>query len=82
MFVKHVPIRYKTKKNNKKLLCLTILHRVVMLVAAYLYLDFVVSITNNYGSLVGAVALNSMNMVIYYIYHYFFLNIFNIEKGA
>lgn len=70
------------KEYKKKLLWLTILHRVVMLIAAYLYIDFVVSTTNNYGSLAGAVVLNLMNMAIYYIYHYVFLRVFNIEKGA
>lgn len=70
------------KEYKQKLLWLTILHRVVMLIAAYLYLDLIVSVTNQYGTLAGAIVLNSFNMAIYYIYHYVFLKVFKIEKGV
>jgi uncharacterized membrane protein YvlD (DUF360 family) len=70
------------KKYKSKLLWLTIWHRVVMLIAAYLYIDFIVQTTNIYGALVGAIVLNIINMIIYYIYHYVFLKLLKIEKGA
>lgn len=69
------------KKDFKsKLIWLTIFHRVVMLTAAYLYIDAVVSITSLYGNLWGAIFLNAINMIIYYIYHYVFLKLLKIEK--
>ena len=69
------------KKDYKhKLLWLTIFHRVVMLIAAYIYIDLIVSITKNYGAFIGALVLNIINMVIYYIYHYIFLKALKIEK--
>jgi hypothetical protein len=70
------------KEYKSKLLWLTIWHRVVMLVAAYLYIDFIVYTTNTYGAFIGAVVLNAINMLIYYIYHYVFLKLLKIEKGA
>lgn len=70
------------KKYRSKLLWLTAWHRVVMLVAAYLYIDFIVSVTNNYGTLIGSLTLNAVNMVIYYFYNYVFLRLLKIEKGA
>lgn len=72
----------KLQTYKQKVLWLTILHRIVMLVAAYLYIDFIVSVTNTYGTLIGALTLNAVNMVIYYFYNYVFLKIFKIEKGA
>lgn len=70
------------KQYKQKLLWLTIWHRLVMLLAAYLYIDFIVNTTNNYGALAGAIVLNIINMVIYYLYHYVFLKLLKIEKGA
>jgi hypothetical protein len=70
------------KEYKSKLLWLTIWHRVVMLVAAYLYIDFIVYATSTYGAFVGAVVLNAINMIIYYVYHYVFLKLLKIEKGA
>jgi uncharacterized membrane protein YvlD (DUF360 family) len=70
------------KKYKSKLLWLTIWHRVVMLVAAYIYIDFIVQTTNAYGALAGAIVLNIINMIIYYLYHYVFLKLLKIEKGA
>jgi len=32
--------------------------------------------------LIGSLALNAVNMVIYYIYNYVFLKLLKIEKGA
>lgn len=72
----------KLQTYKQKVLWLTILHRIVMLVAAYLYIDFIVSVTNAYGTLIGALTLNAVNMVIYYVYNYVFLKILNIEKGG
>lgn len=72
----------KLQTYKQKVLWLTILHRIVMLVAAYLYIDFIVSVTNTYGTLIGALTLNAVNMVIYYLYNYVFLKILKIEKGG
>lgn len=70
------------KEYKHKLLWLSIFHRIVMIVAGYLYIDFIVTVRNGYGALAGAIALNAINMVIYYVYHYWFLKILKIEKGA
>jgi hypothetical protein len=72
----------KLQNYKQKVLWLTILHRVVMLIAAYLYIDFIVSVTNTHGTLIGSLTLNAVNMVIYYIYNYIFLKLLRIEKGA
>lgn len=68
------------KKYKQKLIWLTIWHRVVMLIAAYIYIDFLVTITTLYGTLAGAIVLNIINMFIYYIYHYLFLRLLKIQK--
>lgn len=65
---------------KNKLIWLTVFHRIVMLTAAYIYIDLVVSVTNNYGTLWGAIFLNAINMIIYYVYHYIFLKLLKIEK--
>lgn len=72
----------KLQTYKQKVFWLTILHRAVMLVAAYLYIDFIVSITSTYGTLIGSLTLNGLNMVIYYFYNYVFLKLLKIEKGA
>lgn len=72
----------KLQTYKQKVLWLTILHRFVMLVAAVLYIDLIVAVTNTYGTLIGALTLNAVNMVIYYFYNYVFLKVFKIEKGA
>ena len=69
------------KKNYKrKLFWLTIFHRVVMLLAAVIYIDLIAFITTTYGTWVGALALNFINMFIYYIYNYVFLKLLKIQK--
>ena len=69
------------KQYKHKLLWLTIWHRVVMLVAAYIYIDFIVWVTTSYGAFAGAIVLNIINMIIYYVYHYVFLQALKIQKN-
>ena len=52
-----------------------------MIVAAYIYIDFIVAVTISYGALTGAIVLNVINMIIYYIYHYVFLQALKIQKN-
>jgi uncharacterized membrane protein YvlD (DUF360 family) len=70
------------KEYKHKLLWMSIWHRVVMLLAAYLYMDLIVFTTITYGAIAGAIVLNIINLLIYYVYHYIFLRLLNIEKGA
>ena len=69
-----------TKNYKSKLIWLTIFHRIVMLLSAIFYIDFISSITNNYGTLIGALTLNFINMFIYYVYNYVFLKVLKIQK--
>ncbi len=69
------------KKNYKrKLFWLTIFHRVVMLLAAVIYIDLIAFITTTYGTWIGALSLNFINMFIYYVYNYVFLKLLKIQK--
>lgn len=68
------------KDYKRKLLWLTIFHRVVMLIAALIYIDLIAFITTNYGTWIGALTLNFINMFIYYLYNYVFLKLLKIQK--
>jgi hypothetical protein len=74
-------------KNNevkaKKILGLTILHRIVMILWSYFYLSIgIIAFTqDNYGAFAAALVLNALNMVIYFVYHKVAFKYFNIKDG-
>jgi hypothetical protein len=74
----------KTTQNvrMKKLVGMTIAHRIVMILWSYLYLSLgIIAITQeNYGALAAAVVLNIFNMFIYYVYHKVAFQIFRIKE--
>jgi hypothetical protein len=71
------------KVRTKKLVGMTIAHRIVMILWSYLYLSIgIIAITQeNYGAFAAAIVLNLLNMFIYYLYHKVAFRIFRIKDG-
>jgi hypothetical protein len=66
---------------TKKLVSMTIAHRIVMILWSYLYLSLgIIAITQeHYGAFAAAIVLNILNMFIYYLYHKLAFRIFRIK---
>jgi hypothetical protein len=74
-------MKIKSGVRTKKLLGMTILHRVVMIIWSYAYLSIgVIALTQDtYGAFAAAIVLNILNMFIYYIYHKVAFRIFRLK---
>ena len=69
---------------SKKIIAMTIIHRVVMISWSYFYLSIgVIAVTQEkYGALAAALVLNALNMIIYFLYHKVVFRLFNIKDGS
>lgn len=67
----------------KKIIGMTILHRIIMIVWSYFYLSIgIIAFTqDNYGAFAAALVLNALNMMIYFVYHKVAFKLFNIKDG-
>lgn len=70
-----------TTVRTKKLVGMTLLHRLVMIVWSYIYLSIgIIAFTQNtYGAFAAAIVLNLLNMFIYYIYHKAAFKLFKVK---